>query len=286
MTSGKFYPTDNCLRDNKLHQMILDTAKNAAIIGAEYVRNKFNDLANIQIESKAQNDFVTNVDRESEKLIIEEIRKEFPTHNFLGEEYGEQSGTAGYTWIIDPLDGTKNFIQGIPVFAVSIGVLFEDRIIAGAIADVMNGNLYFAESGQGAYKNNNRIHVSDQPTLKDSFFSTGFPFRHKDVIPDFCRTMDTLLKLSSGGRRIGAAALDLCWIAQGSFDFFFEFGLSPWDVAAGSIILSEAGGTISDFNGESNYLFGKRIIASNGKFHQELLALIPSFFIAHGDQAG
>ena len=268
-----------------MSSQILSTAKNAALKGAAYIREKFTDIANIQIEQKTHNDFVTIVDKESENLLIKEIYKSFPSHNILGEEHGRHSGTEQFTWIIDPLDGTRNFIQKIPAFAVSIGVMKNDEIIAGAVADVMGGDLFYAEKGHGAFRNEDKIYVSEHSNLKDSFFATGFPFRNKEVIPPFCRAMETLLNESSGARRIGAAALDLCWLAQGSFDYFFEYGLSAWDVAAASIIISEAGGTISDFNGESNYLFGKKIIASNGKFHKDLLALIPTFFDTNGDQA-
>ena len=256
---------------------LLKTAINAAEKGAGYIRSMFGALTSEDIQLKAKNDYVTMVDRESERIIIETLKLEFPAHRFLGEESGASGGGEAYQWIIDPLDGTKNFIKGVPVFCVSVAVALENKIIAGCVIDAVSGDIYSALSGKGAYKNDNKLGVSDQLHIEDSFFATGFPHRIKDIIPQYTKTLEILLQLSSGGRRTGAAALDLCWLAQGTFDFFFEVGLGPWDVAAGSLIVIEAGGQVTDFNGESDYLFGQRIIASNGRFHRKLLGIIPQY---------
>lgn len=259
-------------------EKILNIAIESAEIASKYISSQACDIDEDKVEEKAQNDFVTFVDKNSEKLIIDNILRNFPDHNILAEESGSRVNGSGYSWIIDPLDGTKNFIKGIPAYAVSIGVTLDNEVIVGVVVDVTGGNIFHAARGKGAFKNNNTIRVSGQKNVSGSFFATGFPFRNKELIPSYFKVLQKLMDSASGARRIGAAALDICWLAQGSFDFFFEKGLSPWDVAAGAVILTEAGGTITDFRGESNYLFGGEVIASNGNFHNELLELIPRYF--------
>lgn len=259
-------------------EKILNIAIESAQIASKYISSQAGDIKDDMVEEKAQNDFVTFVDKNSEKLIIENILRNFPDHGILAEESGSRGKGSGYSWIIDPLDGTKNFIKGIPAYAVSIGVTLNKEVIAGVVADIPGGNIFHAAKGKGAFKNNKAIKVSKQKNMDGSFFATGFPFRNKELIPSYFRVLEKLMDSASGARRIGAAALDICWLAQGSFDFFFEKGLSPWDVAAGAVILSEAGGTITDFKGESNYLFGREVIASNGNFHNELIEMIPRYF--------
>ncbi len=257
---------------------LLKTALSAAEKSSAHILSMYGRLSPEEIELKGKNDFVTAVDKESEKIIINEILRHYPDHTILGEESGKTAGAGGYTWIIDPLDGTKNFIQGIPVFAVSIAVAEGEEIIAGVVKDVVSGDVYYAEKGGGAYRNEKPLKVSSHSKVEDAFFATGFPHRNKEVIPFFCKALEHFLKISSGGRRAGAAALDLCWLAGGGFDFFFEYGLSPWDVAAGALIVREAGGEVTDFSGGKDYLFGKNIIASNGNFHPLLVNEISRFY--------
>ena len=218
---------------------------------------------------------VTQVDREAERIIISQIHDQFPDHRILAEETDEIVGDSLYRWIIDPLDGTTNFVHGVPIFAVSIAVEFHGEIIVGVVFDPNRNELFSAIKNGGAFLNKKRIEVSNAPSLSKSLTATGFPYITDKVFDLNMKIFQTVYKKCQGVRRAGSAALDLCYVAAGRFDGFWELGLNPWDVSAGALIVQEAGGTVSDFSGKKFKSDNvSQIIATNGKIHSELLATI------------
>ncbi len=225
------------------------------------------------IEHKGIVDLVTAADKLSEKKIISEIKKEFPDHGFMGEEGEAIESGSDYKWIIDPIDGTTNFAHNIPFFCVSIALQKKDEIILGVILNPVTNDLYVAEKGRGATLNNKKIKVSDTEKLIDSVVVFGFPYVGEEKIRKIIDSQHKLHGKIQAGRRFGAAALDLCYVASGLAEGFYEYSLKQWDVAAGSLILREAGGKITDFKGERKEI-ATDIIASNGKIHEQLLEII------------
>ncbi len=229
---------------------------------------------NLKIEKKENAGYVTEADLECEKFIIESISNEFPGHSVLAEEGGEQLGHGEYKWIIDPLDGTTNFVHGLPCFCVSIACEYKDEIIIGAIYNPVTNELFFAEKGKGAYLNDEQITVSKKERVSDSLLATGF-YYHKGEKLD--TAIDKFRKLKQGSmavRRMGSAAIDLAYTACGIFDGYWEKGISPWDVAAGLLIVKEAGGRVSNYTGRDSSVYDREILASNGLIHQEMVDLL------------
>lgn len=282
--------------DSRKLPAMLNIAIKAAIQAGNIINNAANQLQfiDLQIEKKGQYDFVTAVDKLAEKTIIDIIQKYYPTHNILAEETGEiiyknenennnaennqnnanDEEQAIYQWIIDPLDGTTNFIHGLPNYAVSIAIRKDETTIFAVVFDPNRNELFTATKGAGAFLNNRRIRVSKATHLNNSLIGTGFPYRDFSNLEQYLSIFKNLCKSSAGLRRPGAATLDLCNVACGRTDGFFEFGLKPWDIAAGSLIVSEAGGLIGDFSGNENYLFKGDIIAANPKIFHELIQII------------
>lgn len=253
---------------------VLDTAVEAARAGAEILLGHWRNLPAGSIEEKKKNDFVTIADRESEERIVSVIRGRFPSDDFLGEEGGWQAGGGdGRAWIIDPLDGTANFIAGFPFWCVSIAARERGRIVAGAILDPLRGELYTAERGAGAFRNGQRLSVNSRATLEGSFVATGFPFRTRDRIDAYLALFKAVFLRARGIRRAGSAALDLAHVAAGVFDGFFEFHLAPWDIAAGAILIEEAGGTITDFDGGDRFWERGNVIAGFDGLAAEIRSL-------------
>jgi myo-inositol-1(or 4)-monophosphatase len=256
---------------------VLDTAVAAARAGAEVLLGRWRNLPAGSIEEKQKNDFVTVADRESERRIVSVIRDRFPTDDFLGEEGGWQGGGAmdgdRRSWIVDPLDGTANFIAGFPFWCVSIAARERGRIVAGAVLDPLRDELYTAERGSGAHRNGVRLAVTPRPSLDGSFMATGFPFRSRDRIDDYLALFKTVFLSARGIRRAGSAALDLAYVAAGVFDGFFEFHLAPWDIAAGVILIEEAGGVLTDFDGGERYWERGNIIAGSPGVSRDMLAI-------------
>ena len=254
---------------------LLDIAITAAR-KAGFIINKASENLNlIKIEHKSLNDLVSEVDRASEKKIIETIQSRYPKHAFLAEESGTQ-GNSNYLWIIDPLDGTTNFLHGFPVYCVSIALKINDKIEYGVIFDPTRNDLYVAARGNGAFLNDRRIRVSVNHDLISSLIGTGFPFSAKKDFNLYTEIFKKLMPMTAGIRRPGAAALDLASLACGRYDGFWEMGLKPWDVAAGAILVKEAGGLIGDFNGDDDFLETGNVLAGNPKiFHQLLLFFEP-----------
>lgn len=257
---------------------MIDIAKNAALAAGEIIRDNFRSLPANAVRKKAANDFLSFVDENSEKKIIEMIRSKFPDHAFHAEESGQSEHSSRYQWIIDPLDGTTNFIKGIPVFAVSIGLMKDDELILGVIYDPVGEELFWAEKDKGAFLNGEPIRVTGIKQLSDAFIGTGFPFKAKHMLSDYLASFESILNASLGIRRMGAAAIDLAYVAAGRFDGFWEIGLSPWDVAAGAIIIGEAGGVVSDFWNKPYFLHNHYLAASNGKIHAEMCEILQKYF--------
>jgi myo-inositol-1(or 4)-monophosphatase len=228
----------------------------------------------LKVQAKQANDFVTQVDQAAEEAIIGIVRHAYPDHGFHAEESGRTEGEAEYVWIIDPLDGTTNFIHGFPQYAVSIGLRHRAQLTQAVVYDPTRNELFTASRGRGAFLNDRRIRVSRRTHLRESLIGTGFPFRQLEHLDEYVRMFKRITEETAGVRRPGAAALDLAYVAAGRLDGFWEFGLSPWDMAAGTLLILEAGGMVSDFDGEENYLFTGNVVCGAPKIHEQLLALV------------
>ena len=256
---------------------MLETAKKAALEAGAIQLRYYGKLKGSEIGQKSKNDFVTKVDKLSEKAIVERILKKYPTHSIQAEEGGVTAGGVTH-WIIDPLDGTSNYIHQFPMFAVSIGIVRGKKLLAGVVYDALHREMFTAIRGQGAFLNGRRFRVSPAQKLATALMSTGIPFRARNRFTQYFRSLKTISLASAGMRRGGSAALDLAYVACGRFDGFWEINLSPWDIAAGALLIEEAGGKISDVWGNSEYLKNGDILASNGKIHGELKKITSSIF--------
>ena len=267
-----------------LHPM-LNTAIKAARTAGAIINRASLDLERLQVNTKAPNDFVTEVDHAAEAAIIDTLLSAYPGHGILAEESGSARGArdSEYVWIIDPLDGTTNFIHGLPTYAVSIGLAFRHQIQQAVVYDPARNDLFFASKGRGAFLNDRRLRVSKRTRMADALIGTGFPFRKGDDLSHYLRVLETVMKSCAGVRRPGAAALDLCYVAAGWYDGFFETGLSPWDVAAGSLIVTEAGGLVGNFTGESDFLHQREVVAGCPKIYGQLVQMLaPHTHVARG----
>jgi myo-inositol-1(or 4)-monophosphatase len=236
-------------------------AQSAILKAGELIRERIGRIAHSSIFSKGPSDFVTEVDRASEALIIEAIQSRFPDHHIMAEESAHGALGDGITWIIDPLDGTTNFIHGFPFVAVSIGVWQDGEPLLGLVLDPVRGELFSARRGNGATLNGQPIRARNEIPLHEALVATGFPFRSKELIDPYLASFKGIFQKVSGLRRAGAAALDLAYVAAGRVDGFWEPGLAPWDVAAGSVLVLEAGGQVCDFWGKPDYLTNGHVIA-------------------------
>ncbi len=253
--------------------MIKDTLLQAVEAGAQELQRFFN--SDFKITNKdGINNPVTEADHASEKAIIGVIRSSFPDHFILSEEAGEMKQASEYKWIIDPIDGTINFANAIPICCVSIGVEYRGELVMGAVYNPFMQEMFFAEKGKGATFNGRPIHVSNKADLAKSCLVTGFPYTYLDSPNGPLQVFERFIRQGIAVRRLGSAALDLCWTAMGRFDGFYEHRLQPWDSAAGVLILEEAGGKITGFNGEAYSIYQPDILATNGVIHQEMLKVI------------
>jgi myo-inositol-1(or 4)-monophosphatase len=257
-----------------MHPM-LNIAIRAAREAGNIIARAVERLDTIKITPKAEKDFVTNIDMKAERAIIDVLRKAYPDHSILSEESGLDPKNEDYLWIIDPLDGTTNFIHGFPHFAVSIALKCKGRVEQGVIYDPIRQELFTASHGTGARLNSTqRLRVSSKTTLEHALLGTGFPFRHPDLVAPYLETFKAFLPTATGIRRAGSATLDLAYVASGRLDGFWEFGLKPWDIAAGALMIREAGGLISDFSGAENYLESGNIVTGNPKIFKAMLQAI------------
>jgi len=262
----------------------LGTAVRAARRAGGHVLQNLGRLSHRDVGLKQASDFVTRVDREAEDIIVNEIKSAHPGHRVLSEELHRGEGSpGGMRWIVDPLDGTTNYIHGYPMFSVSIALESDGEIVLGAVLDPLRDELFTAELGRGAFLNGSRIGVSDFASLSECLITTGFPFRQKHLLDDYLQAFKRIFLRVSGIRRAGSAALDLAHLASGRCDGFFELGLSPWDVAAGSLLVTEAGGLITDFGGGGGYLGTGNVVAGTPPVHPELLREIREVFAGSVD---
>jgi myo-inositol-1(or 4)-monophosphatase len=253
-----------------MHPM-LNIAVRAARKAGSVINRATLDGAGFEVRAKQQNDFVTRVDHAAEEAILEIVRKSYPDHAVLAEESGAAAGAAEYQWIIDPLDGTTNFIHGFPQYCVSIAIRHRDVLAHGVIYDPNRNELFTASKGRGAFLNDRRIRVSKCLRLGDALIGTGFPFREGARIDLYTNQLKNLMQKTAGVRRAGAAALDLAYVACGRLDAFWELGLSPWDMAAGALMIQEAGGLVGDLRGDSGYLESGEIACATPKIYPTLL---------------
>ena len=260
------------------HPMLNMAVKAARAAGAIINRAAL-DVEAVRISQKQVNDFVTEVDHASENVIIETLLGAYPDHGIWAEESGREHGNAAsdHVWLIDPLDGTTNFIPGCPVYCVSIALLVKGRVEQAVVYDPTRNDLFTSTRGRGAFLNDRRIRVSKRTMLKQCLVSTGFPFRPGDNFNHYLRMMADVMRRTGGLRRPGAAALDLAYVAAGYTDGFFETGLSPWDVAAGSLLVTEAGGLIGNFTGESDYLEQRECLAGNPRIYGQLVGILRKY---------
>jgi myo-inositol-1(or 4)-monophosphatase len=253
-------------------------AVQAARRGAQVLRRRFGSVSAGQAEEKGPKDFVSAVDREAEEAIVSFLQKRAPQVAVLAEESPARGATGGLTWVIDPLDGTTNFLHGFPHFAVSVALAQGESPLAGAIIDPLRGEEFTAGRGMGARLSGRPVRVSEEAKLSGALALTGFPFRAVALLPSYLRSLEAVVRAASGVRRAGSAALDLCYVACGRAGVFWELRLSPWDIAAGSLLVEEAGGRVSDFEGGDTQWRTGNILATNGPLHPEMIRLLAEAF--------
>ena len=258
---------------------MINVAVKAARTAGAIINRAALDVEAVRVSQKLVNDFVTDVDQAAEQAIIETLLTAYPGHGIWAEESGREHGArdSEFVWIIDPLDGTTNFIHGFPVYCVSIALAVKGKIEQAVVYDPSRNDLFTATKGRGAYMNDRRLRVSKRIRLHECLLATGFPFRPGDDFNTYLRMLGEIMPRTAGLRRPGAAALDLAYVAAGYTDGFFESGLQPWDVAAGSLLVTEAGGLIGNFTGDSNFLEQKECLAGNPKIYGQLVTILGKY---------
>ncbi|MDR7307685.1 inositol monophosphatase family protein [Rhodoferax saidenbachensis] len=271
-----------------LHPMV-NVAIKAARTAGNIINRAALDIESVRVSQKKANDFVTEVDHAAEQAIIETLLTAYPGHGILAEESGSEHGAkdSEFVWIIDPLDGTTNFIHGLPVYCVSIALSVKGKIEQAVVYDPSRNDLFTATKGRGAYLNDRRIRVSKRTQLNESLISTGFPFRQGDNFNQYLQMMGDVMQRTAGLRRPGSAALDLAYVAAGYTEGFFELGLQPWDVAAGSLLVTEAGGLVGNFTGEADFLDQHEILAGSPRIYGQMVTLLGKYskFAPAGEKA-
>jgi myo-inositol-1(or 4)-monophosphatase len=245
-------------------------------VGA-FIRKEFTKFTVESIKQKGLNDFVSYVDKEAEKQLVSGLKDILPESGFIAEEGTADNSNEEYLWIVDPLDGTTNFIHGVPIFSISVALMHKNELVLGIVYEINKEELFYAHKDGGAWLNNKPISVSPIQKLSESLLATGFPYHNFDRLDTFMQMLSHFMKHTHGLRRMGSAAVDLAYVACGRFEGFFEYNLNPWDVAGGAFIVQEAGGTVSEFNAGRNFLFGRSIIAA-GAVNKELSSTIDSIW--------
>jgi myo-inositol-1(or 4)-monophosphatase len=263
---------------SSIHPM-LNVAIKAARAAGVIINRAALDVESVRVSQKMANDFVTEVDQASENIIIDTLLTAYPDHGILAEESGQTRGNpqSEHVWIIDPLDGTTNFIHGFPFYCISIALQSKGRIEQAVVYDPTRNDLFTSTRGRGAFMNDRRLRVSKRIRLQECLISTGFPFRPDDDYAAYLKLMSEVMKRTAGLRRPGAAALDLAYVAAGFSDGFFETGLHPWDMAAGSLLITEAGGLVGNFTGDADYLHQRECMAANPKIYAQLVTLLNKY---------
>jgi myo-inositol-1(or 4)-monophosphatase len=269
---------------------MINVAVKAARAAGSIINRAALDVEAVRISQKQVNDFVTEVDQAAEQVIIETLLTAYPGHGIWAEESGREHGAqdSEYVWIIDPLDGTTNFIHGLPVYCISIALAVKGKIEQAVVYDPTRNDLFTATKGRGAYLNDRRLRVSKRVRMQECLISTGFPFRPGDDFNTYLRMMGDMMQRTSGLRRPGSAALDLAYVAAGYTDGFFETGLQPWDVAAGSLLVTEAGGLVGNFTGEPDFLEQNECMAGSPRIYGQMVTVLGKYskFASAGEKAG
>ncbi|MER3524929.1 MAG: inositol monophosphatase [Ignavibacteria bacterium] len=258
---------------------MLSVAIEAAKEAGKFLKYSVGKVKNIEMKQGEERNLVSEIDKASEERIITIIRRHFPTHAILAEESGASATSADYTWVIDPLDGTTNYLHGVPIFCVTIAIEYKGELIAGVVYDPNLDELFTAEKGSGAYLNGRRLNVSSTSKLINSLLVTGFPYDIAQNPENAIGHFVNFLVEAQGIRRLGSAALDLSYVAAGRFDGFWEVNLNPWDMAAGLLFVREAGGRVTDFAGAESTIYKKQVLASNGIIHDAMLHVLRKGFV-------
>ncbi len=257
-----------------LCEEVINVAKNAG----NFIRTERQNFSQEKVETKSLNSLVSYVDKEAEKIIVEHLSELLPEAGFIAEEGTSDKTGETYNWVIDPLDGTTNFIHGIPCFAVSIALMENDEVVVGVVYEVNLNECFYAWNGSKAYLNGKEITVAQTDVLADTLMATGFPYYDYKRVKQSLSALEFFMKNTRGIRRLGSAATDLAYVAAGRFDGFYEYSLNAWDVAAGALIVQQAGGRVSDFKGENNYIFGAEIVAGSATIFNEFQSVIEKQF--------
>jgi myo-inositol-1(or 4)-monophosphatase len=260
-----------------LENLCTDVSALAKQVG-EFIRTERKTFSAASIEHKGHNDLVSYVDKTAEQKIVDGLSRLLPESGFITEENTSTKKGKSFNWIIDPLDGTTNFIHGVPCFCISIALMRDHELIVGVVYEVNLDECFYAFENGGAFLNGNKISVSHTDKLKDSLLATGFPYSNYSRMKEYMKVFEFLMHNTHGLRRLGSAAVDLAYVACGRFEGFYEYGLNSWDVAAGAFIVKEAGGKVSDFSGGNDFVFGREIVASNSVVSDELLSIIKAKF--------
>ena len=265
------------ITQERLTQLLEQTQEVAKEVGA-FIRKERQHFDVKKVEHKGFNDLVSYVDKEAERQIVDRLSVMLPEAGFITEEGTNTTKGEIYNWVIDPLDGTTNFIHNIPVFSVSIALMEDQELILGVVYEVNRHECFYAMKGGGAYCNDTRIKVSEAPNLSASLIATGFAYYNFELIDKYLASMKSLMQKTHGLRRFGSAAVDLCYVASGRTEGFFEYNLNSYDVAAGALIVKEAGGKVTDFKGGDDFVFGRNIVASNGAIHADFMGVLAEFW--------
>jgi myo-inositol-1(or 4)-monophosphatase len=256
---------------------LLHTAKIAAQSAGKHLKKTFGHLNQRQVGLKGIGDYVTDLDRQSENIIIQVIKASFPDHGIHAEESGKEDQQSEYRWIVDPLDGTANYVQGIPLYGVSIACLIQNQVTVGVIYDPERDELFWAVKDHGAFLNGKAVHVSKKKEMAYSMLASGFPWRSKNYLNPYIRSFKDLFLQAAGLRRMGAAVIDLAYTACGRFDGFWEMKLQPWDIAAGILLIEEAGGVVTDFYGKEDFYQTGNVVAGNSDIHARILEVTKKY---------
>ncbi|MEB2783095.1 inositol monophosphatase family protein [Algoriphagus persicinus] len=252
--------------------LLLEKTQEIAKEAGAFIRRERQHFNLALVEHKGFNDLVSYVDKEAERMIVNKLAHILPEAGFITEEGTNTTQAEEFNWVVDPLDGTTNFIHGVPIFCVSIALMERDAVILGVVYEVNHHECFYAMKGGGAFCNDTTIKVSAAKALSSSLIATGFPYSNFDLIDKYLAALKSLMKSSHGARRFGSAAVDLCYVAAGRVEGFFEYNLNSYDVAAGTLIVEEAGGKVTDFSGGRDFIFGRQILATNEKIHEEILS--------------
>lgn len=253
---------------------MINIAKEACLIAGKILLENLGKLNPSQIETKSKNNYVTYADKLSEETIIKIIKSAYPDHAIIAEESGDDHKNSDYKWFIDPLDGTTNYIHGVPFFCISIALEYKGEIIIGVIYDPVRNEMFYAEKGKGAFLNSERIYVSKKNDISASVITVGFPYKSYHNIEHYINTLTKIAGRCSNIRKVGSSAIDLAYVAAGRFDGYWELDLAPWDIAAGIILIQEAGGIVTDTEGDNKFMKTGNTVASNKKIHSQLLQIL------------